>query len=1453
MTLAVHDNQFKPATNFPNPTDRLDTVLDGLIDQILRPIVIKSSTFDGRQLAVICADILGAPHTSGQWSMRDAYDWLEAATARYLMGHKRGEGAFLADDLGALMAISQSLPTQSRRTEDQVLLQQFSTPLPLAHLVVKAAQITVDDVVLEPSAGTGLLAAMGIALGQTRRVCDLRHTCPAELHVNELSRGRLALLNANSKHFSTITGHDAALLRSHLPDLRPSVVLMNPPFSSSHRGVFKHTGLKHIRTAYAMLRTGGRLVSIVPERENIPFWKDALALDGATVSCELSLPDDVYRKHGTSQQVRLIVIDKGVNDVRGVVQAKDCIEADTVLRLRLPERLPLSSTVPQQNTVQSHQSSAPAKTLKTPTLPKRLIKPLGQSLDLFAADMDATPIQIDPAKPNGAGAINGLYADYHLRRCHLPQGAKHPSQLVESRAMSEVSLPALAQGLSVSLTRRTLDTKALSEPQLEAVLYAASAHDRMLPGSFTLDPDTNHRTLVPDNMPDAFSYRMGFFIGDGTGVGKGREVSAIIQSNWLAGRTKAVWVSLSDKLIEDARRDWTDLGGLSSDIHHHSKIKSGASIKLPSGILFTTYATLRQASRQGKTSRLEQLLEWLGDDFDGAIMFDEAHAMGNMGDEKSKRGKTTASAQALAGLALQDRLPNARIVYVSATGATKPENLAYASRLGLWGTPEAPFTSRSQFMSAMASGGIAAMELVARDLKAQGLYMSRSLSFAGVEYDILDHALTGEQVATYDRYCDAWQIIHANIDKALEAVGIADEWGNVDSRAKAAAMSTFESTKQRFFAALLTGMKTPTLIKAIRADLADGNSCVIQLVSTGEALLTRRLETMTEDEKAHLDVDLTPRDAVCAFLEKSFPVIQHELVTDENDTQTAIPVHDEDGNPILNPDAVAARQALLEQICALPPVPTALDQLVASFGTSEIAEATGRSKRLIVKADGCQAIESRSASANVSETEAFMAGRKRILVFSEAGGTGRSYHASLTAVNQQRRIHYLLEPGWKAAAAIQGLGRTHRTNQASAPLFRPVTTDVKGERRFISTIAARLEALGALTRGERKTGGQNLFRASDNLDSGYARDALQQWYRLLRDGTLKAISLDDFCERTALKIVDETGGLLDALPPINRWLNRLLALPIALQNAIFVEYEALIEARVEAAIQAGTFDRGIETIHADTIELIDQALIRTDADTGAETYLSTIKTTTKVKPQDKDACLRVAGTDPIFVRNRKSGAVALLINASTIYDDEGRAVARVKLMRPKHDQTMTRDAYEGSNWFKCTRAVFDAGWDAEATALADQIDTDTFTMLSGLTLPLWQYVDQENMRVYRVSIENHPTLLGPILTAQACDQLLATLKVKDGGVSTPDTVWTAVMRLGRSIEARPCTFQSRRRFGEDRFEITGVPAGDLDVLKSFGCQIEIIQYKTVVFIPEDGDEHAVLGRVLGRYPLNSSV
>src|SRR3546814_11559464 len=105
--------------------------------------------------------------------------------------------------------------------------------------------------------------------------------------------------------------------------------------------------------------------------------------------------------------------------------------------------------------------------------------------------------------------------------------------------------------------------------------------------------------------------------------------------------------------------------------------------------------------------------------------------------------------------------------------------------------------ARRECGAAIEEGGVAAMEVLARDLKALGLYAARSLSFDGVEYELLEHALTGEQRRNYDSYAGAFQVIHNNLDAAMEASGVTSALhGTLNAQAKSAARSAFESTQQ---------------------------------------------------------------------------------------------------------------------------------------------------------------------------------------------------------------------------------------------------------------------------------------------------------------------------------------------------------------------------------------------------------------------------------------------------------------------------------------------------------------------------------------------------------------------------------------------------------------------------------------------------------------------------------
>lgn len=60
--------------------------------------------------------------------------------------------------------------------------------------------------------------------------------------------------------------------------------------------------------------------------------------------------------------------------------------------------------------------------------------------------------------------------------------------------------------------------------------------------------------------------------GDGAGVGKGRTIAGIIFENFLKGRKRAIWVSVSNDLKYDAERDLHDIGAGRIEVHPLNKV-----------------------------------------------------------------------------------------------------------------------------------------------------------------------------------------------------------------------------------------------------------------------------------------------------------------------------------------------------------------------------------------------------------------------------------------------------------------------------------------------------------------------------------------------------------------------------------------------------------------------------------------------------------------------------------------------------------------------------------------------------------------------------------------------------------------------------------------------------------------------------------------------------------------
>ncbi|XP_055959526.1 protein strawberry notch homolog 1 [Patella vulgata] len=311
-----------------------------------------------------------------------------------------------------------------------------------------------------------------------------------------------------------------------------------------------------------------------------------------------------------------------------------------------------------------------------------------------------------------------VFCSYQHREI-APGCRAHPGDIVEAGPLAALPLPDEYYPICDSLPKEIIEEGKLSSLQLEGVIHACQRHQVILPNG----------------------QRAGFFIGDGAGVGKGRQIAGIIFDNFVRGRTKNIWFTISTDLIVDSRRDLSDIGCFVKVIDGCQELDRetrvlGLPTDFKEGVVFSTYATLVSSVNRGgalnssKHSRLQQLIDWCGgDQFDGCLIFDECHKAKNF-----VPGKETASTKiAIAVTTIQKLLPKARVVYCSATGVTDVKNMAFMERLGLWGDG-APFHSFERFIESVQRKGLGIAEMLAMEMKTTGMYVSRGLSFKQAEF-----------------------------------------------------------------------------------------------------------------------------------------------------------------------------------------------------------------------------------------------------------------------------------------------------------------------------------------------------------------------------------------------------------------------------------------------------------------------------------------------------------------------------------------------------------------------------------------------------------------------------------------------------------------------------------------------------------------------------------------------
>jgi hypothetical protein len=365
-----------------------------------------------------------------------------------------------------------------------------------------------------------------------------------------------------------------------------------------------------------------------------------------------------------------------------------------------------------------------------------------------------------------------------------------------------------------------------------------------------------------------------------------------------------------------------------------------------------------------------------------------------------------------------------------------------------------------------------------------------------------------------------------------------------------------------------------------------------------------------------------------------------------------------------------------------------------------------------------------------------------------------------------------------------------------------------------------------------------------------AKAALRQFYQLLYAGRIEGCSLGEFQDATGLDLVDQDGSLREELPRITQFLNRVLALRIDLQNLLFAAFEELLEARIEAAVAAGIYDIGVETLTAESFRIAERRIVHTHRATGAETRCYRVVRRDRNRPLPLAEALALRAVPGRLLVNEQSQRAAVQVAAASLMHDNGTVVARTRLIRPMGRETLTVDEFSRSHWRPVTRNHFAPLWEAEYAQVPEFAESELH-IITGLLLPIWDRLPAENMRVYRFETDDRERVIGRLVTPEALDRVYQGLGVTEPPPLPPDEAWRAVYERGAvldlsgGLQVRRCAVMSTCRV-----ELTGFSDGAVPQLKALGLVSEIIAWRFRLFVPTAEDRGpALLATLFERHPL----
>ncbi len=923
--------------------------------------------------------------------------------------------------------------TLSHRTSQSMLLQQYSTPAPIAFLAGIFAAIDQNISVFEPSAGNGLLT---IAAN------------PRNVIVNEIDSLRRS--NLTDQGYKEILKQDATQPFKGF-EKKFDAILTNPPFGIISKEVKYETfGIKtldHLMALRALdcMKDNGKASIIIgghtrydkkgriQEGRHRVFFNylysryqvvDMISIDGGKL----------YSRQGTSFDVRLILIDGRKMKPLGAApiyhEERDKI-VDTFEELF--ERVMMNV---------NNETMKDARTVSTLELEGEALALELELLNNEELGMPYTPasdscVVLDTVVPDSMGYE--IHAA--LEKIKSEVGGNIDEYVREK----------------LNYTSKTELCKALSAEQIDAVAMAIYNIEQR---------------------------GQGMIIGDQTGIGKGRVAASMIRYGVEVG-IRPIFITEKANLFSDIYRDLaaidsadlvpfiingreskTDIKDEDGNIVYQAlPVEDQNRIfkdqKIPAKFNFVL-GTYSQFNSPDKKPEKPQFLNVIAED--NIIIMDEAH---------------NSSGSSNTGNFMQGVLAKTHgVVFLSATFAKRPDNMPiYAMKTSI---SEASMT-RDELVDAITKGGVALQEILASQLVAEGQMIRRERSFEGVEVNYItldekeqEHKAIADNITSILRDIIGFQLSHVDevveeLDDLAVAEGKQVEIREGTSQAGVDSLPYF-SKVFNVINQMLFSIKAESVAERAIARLKEGKKPVIAFASTMGSFI----EQMENDQ----GLAVSDGDTINADFSE---VLQRGLDGILRYTET-----DVDGNKIyknfeltdFSPEAQAEYQRVTDEIknastgITISPIDVIVRKIKEAGYT--VAEVTGRKYELQINPKTNKAVVATRKRINTNDAfRQFNNNEVDVLLINQSGSTGASAHAIVTPKvpkNQvKQRVMIVLQPELDINTEVQKRGRINRTGQIMKPIYDYVNSAIPAEKRLMMMLQKKLKSLDANTTSNQKS------------------------------------------------------------------------------------------------------------------------------------------------------------------------------------------------------------------------------------------------------------------------------------------------------------------------------------------------------------------------------------------------